>query len=81
MSLTTAFYVFASDQTDEITQLSKCKQSHIHNPLITQLDISSLRYKKIDLRKIMSYTDIDFISITETKIDASFPDAQIHTAN
>ena len=29
----------------------------------------------------MSHTDIDFISITETKIDASFPDAQIHTAN
>ena len=56
--------VLASDQTDEITQLSKCKQSHIYNPLITHLNINSLRYKIIDLRKIVSYTDIDLISIT-----------------
>ena len=27
----------ASDQTNEITQLSKRKRSHIHNPLITHL--------------------------------------------
>ena len=67
----------ASDQTDEITQFSKHKRSHIHNPFITHLNINSLRYKIIDLRKIISYTDIDLISITETKIDSSFPDAQL----
>ena len=38
-----------------------------------------MRYKIIDLKKIISYTDIDLISITETKIDASFPDAQFLT--
>ena len=27
----------ASDQIDEVTQLSKRKRSHIHNPLITHL--------------------------------------------
>ena len=70
-----------SDQTDEITQLSKRKRSHIHNPLITHLNINSLKYKIIDLRKIISYTDIDLISITETKIDSSFPDAQFLTEN
>ena len=70
-----------SDQTDEITQLSKRKRSHIHNPLITYLNINSLRYEIIDLRKIISYTDIDLISITETKIDSSFPDAQFLTEN
>ena len=70
----------ASDQND-ITQLSKRKRSHIHNPLITHLNINSLRYKIIDLRKIISYTDIDLISITETKIDSSFPDAQFLTEN
>ena len=64
----------ASDQTDEITQLSKRKRSDIHNPLITHLNIYSLRYKIIDLRKIISFTDINLISSTETKIDASFPD-------
>ena len=63
----------ASDQTDEITQLSKRKRSHIHNPLITHLNINSLRYKIIDLRKIISYTDIDLISITETKKRFFFP--------
>ena len=71
----------ASDQTDKTPQLSKRKRSHIHNPLITHLNINSLRYKIIDLRKIISYTDIDFISITETKIDSSFPVAQFLTEN
>ena len=71
----------ASDQTDEIIQLSKRKRRHIHNPLIKHLNINSLRYKIIDLRKTISYTDIDLTSITETKIDASFPDAQFFTGN
>ena len=71
----------ASDQTDEITQPSKRKRSHIHNSLITHLNINSLRYKIIDLRKIINCTDIDLISITETKIDSSFPDAQFLTEN
>ena len=71
----------ASDQIDEVTQLNKRKRSHIHNPLITHLNINSLRCKIIDLRKIISHTDIDLISITETKIDASFPDAQFFSEN
>ena len=71
----------ASDQPDEITQLSEFKRNHIHNLLITHLNINSLRCKIIDLRKIISCTDIDLISITETKIDASFPDAQFFTEN
>ena len=65
----------ASDQTDKITQLSTRKWSHIHNPLMTHPNFNNLRYRIIDLRKIIIYTDIDLISITETKIDASFPDA------
>ena len=55
-------------------------QMRTHFPLC-HLNINSLRCKIIDLRKIISYTDIDLISITETKIDASFPDAQFHTEN
>ena len=71
----------ASDQIDEITQLSKRKRSHIYNLLIKHLNINSLRCKIIDLRKTISYTDIDLISITETEIDASFPDAQFFSEN
>ena len=71
----------ASDQTDEITQLSKPKRSHIHNPLITYPHINSLRYKIINLRKIISFSYIDLISVTETKIDSSLPDAQFLTEN
>ena len=48
---------------------------------MTHLNINSLRYKIIELRKIISYTDTDLISITETKIDASFLDAQFLTEN
>ena len=55
--------------------ISKRKWSHTHNPLMTHLNINHLRYRIIDLRKIISYTGTDLISITETKIDASFPNA------
>ena len=38
-----------------------------------------MRYKIIDLRELLDCVDIDFISISETKSDDSFPSAQFHT--
>ena len=47
------------------------------NHVITSTN--SLRYKIIDLRELLDCVDIDFISISETKLDESFPSAQFHT--
>ena len=53
--------------------------NHYRNPLLAHLNINSLKYKIIDLRELLDCVDIDFISISETKLDNSFPSAQFHT--
>ena len=46
------------------------------NLLIAYLNISSLRNKIIDLGEIMSYLSPDYLVLSETKLDDSFPSAQ-----
>ena len=46
------------------------------NLLIAYLNISSLRNKIIDLGEIMSYLSSDYLVLSETKLDDSFPSAQ-----
>ena len=62
-------------------KLQKIKNRHLNNPVLTHLNINSLRHKIIDLREILNYTGIDFISLSETKLDDTFPDAQFTTDN
>ena len=52
--------------------------NHYRNPVIKHFNINSLRYKIIDLRELLDCVDIDFISISETKLDDSFPSTQFH---
>ena len=59
--------------------LKELKMNHYRNPLLAHLNVNSLRYKIIDLRELLDCIDIDFISISETKLDDSFPSAQFHT--
>ena len=54
----------------------KLKNRYINNPILAQLNINSLRYKIIDLREILSSSETEFLSVSETEIDDSFPDAQ-----
>ena len=60
---------------NEIMVLKELKMSLYHNPLLAHLNINSLRYKIIDIRESLDCVDIDFISISETKLDYSFPSA------
>ena len=46
------------------------------NSLIAYLNINSLRNKIIDHRKIISYLQLDYFVLSETKINNSFPSAQ-----
>ena len=65
----------------ELLKLQKIKNSHLNNPVLAHLNINSLRHKIIDLREILKYTGIDLISLSETKLDDTFPDAQFTTDN
>ena len=44
----------------------------LHNPLITYLNINSLRNKVIDLGEILKDLPLDYIVISETKLEESF---------
>ena len=46
--------------------------NHNRNHLLARLNINSLRYKIIDLRELLDFVDIDFISISKTKLDDFF---------
>ena len=51
------------------------KKKHIHNPYITYLNINSLRNKIHDIRSMISEMSPEVLTISETKLDASFPHA------
>ena len=48
----------------------------LHNPLIAYLNINSLRNKVIDLGEILKDLLLDYIVISENKLDESFPNSQ-----
>ena len=48
----------------------------LHNPLIACSNINSLRNKVIDLGEILEDLPLDYLVISETKLDESFPNSQ-----
>ena len=48
----------------------------LNNPLIVCLNINSLRNKVIELGVILRELPLDYLVISETKLDYSFPNAQ-----
>ena len=48
----------------------------LHNPLIAYLNINSLRNKVNDLGEILKDLPLDYMVISETKLDESFPNSQ-----
>ena len=47
----------------------------LHNPLNAYLIIDSLRNKVIHLREILKDLPLDYLVISEAKLDRSFPNA------
>ena len=65
-------------------KLQKIKNSYLNNhvlEVLAHLNINNVRPKIIDLREILKYRGIDFISLSETKLDDTFSDAQFTTDN
>ena len=51
---------------------------YVNNELIGYLNINSLRNKIIDFREIIPELSINYLVLSETKIDQSFPKTQIY---
>ena len=51
---------------------------YVNNPLIGYLNINSLRNKIVDLREIILELPLDYLVLSETKIDQSFPTVQFY---
>ena len=62
----------------DIEELIDLRKLYNNNPIIGDLNINSLRNKITQLREVCGKAPIDLLCIDETKLDASFPDAQFH---
>ena len=59
-----------------MTDLTNLKHTNLHDPFIAYLNISSLRYKIIDLWHTLSSAGLELVAVSETKLSSEFPDAQ-----
>ena len=60
----------------DLEMLQNDRLKFLHNPLIANLNINSLRNKLIDLGKIPKDLPLDYLLISETKLD-EFPKSSI----
>ena len=49
--------------------------NYVNNPLIGNLNINSSRNKIVDLKEIILKLSLDYLVLSETKINQSFPTA------
>ena len=61
------------DKSPDLEKLKDATLNYLKNLLIAYLNINSLRNKIIDLEEIMSYLCPDYLVLSETKLDDSFP--------
>ena len=60
----------------DLSDLKKLKSSNLNNPIFVYLNINSLRYKIVDLRQILSSTELEVVAVSETKLNEEFPNSQ-----
>ena len=60
----------------DLQSLHDLRLNYPRKILFGYLNISCLRNKIIDLREIISYLQLDYFFLSETKINDSFPSAQ-----
>ena len=62
----------------ELHLLQKDERQYLSNPLIGYLNINSLRNKIADLQIFIQNIPLDYLVLSETKLDESFPNAQFN---
>ena len=60
----------------DLEMLQNDRLKFLHNPLIACLNLNSLRDKVIDLGEILKDLPLDYLVISETNLDESFPNSQ-----
>ena len=60
----------------DLEMLQNDRLKFLHNPLIAYLNINKLRNKVIDLGEILKDLPLDYLVISESKLDESFPFSQ-----
>ena len=60
----------------DLPYLAELRKRYSDNPIIGYLNINSLRYKVVDLRHVLSESELDILAISETKLCDEFPDSQ-----
>ena len=63
-------------KTFDIQSSKTLRNKNKHNPFIAYLNVNSFRHKIHDVRNLISEIEPEVITISETKIDGTFPDAQ-----
>ena len=62
----------------DLEALAKLRRHYLSYPMIEYLNINSIRSKIVQLADICRTSPIQVLCIDETKLDSSFPNAQIH---
>ena len=64
--------------SSEFEALRKNRVDYVNNTLIVYLNTNSFRNKMVDLREIILELSLDYLVLSKTKIDQSFPTAQFY---
>ena len=65
-----------NDAEDLFKDIAEFKQTHQNNFVFIHINVNSIRHKFALLQEILSKHHIDYLAISESKLDESFPDAQ-----
>ena len=66
---------------DFLYHLQEHRKSNIRNLIIGSLNINSIRNKFQTIKFILKNDYVDFLALSETKLDESFPGPQFHVPN
>ena len=69
------------DKSPDLEKLQDARWKYLKQTLLTYWNINSLRNKVIDLQEIVGYLLPDYLVLSETKLDNSFPLAQFNLPN
>ena len=61
-----------------LDHLKDLKSKNFHNLFVSHLNINSLQYKITELRKILLKSNLEILTVSETKLDDQFPDHLFH---
>ena len=72
---------YSKETFPSVSELIKLRNKYPNNPIISYLNLNSLRNNITNLGEIMSKAALDIVCFDKTKLDQSFHDFQFHMEN